>query len=261
MAEGYGFTETVARKLLALIGESPIGGLRKLSQQDSRGEYRFSEWAPLVSNKSGETVPAYAAMAIDGVDTNFTDRHTLKIVKPATDKFRPIVFNGPNEIASNDRGICFTAGIIRAKYASGQSFAAGRVLGVLGWELTTTGRRFAHIYADGVYDATERVAMINFAPLGDTFPITLTQTGGAAGSASAPPTWTYTIKDDYTGATIASSVDPTASPHLFKRPAAGRTELTGPTWSGKATTGTARYNESGALVILSTNEQTARRSC
>ena len=46
------------------------------------------------------------------------------------------------------------------------------------------------------------------------FPVILHQTGG---SSHYPADWTYTIKDVTDATTLATSVNPTASPHLYRR--------------------------------------------
>jgi hypothetical protein len=78
------------------------------------------------------------------------------------------------------------------------------------------------------------------------FPITLTQTGGAQATASTPATWQYTVSDAVSGLTLATSVDPAAPPHEWRRPTRG---LVTP-----ATHGYASLTAGGVLVIGWCNE-------
>jgi len=78
------------------------------------------------------------------------------------------------------------------------------------------------------------------------FPITLTQTGGSVGP---PSTWTYSVQDAVYGRAMGTNIDPTASPHKFRRPAA---------WSMVAAThGYAHWDTSGGFVIGWVNEMIA----
>ena len=55
---------------------------------------------------------------------------------------------------------------------------------------------------------------------GVDFRVVLNKTGGSSGSASGPTTWTYTVSD-LDGNTLTTAVNPTASPHIWRRPAIG----------------------------------------
>lgn len=61
-----------------------------------------------------------------------------------------------------------------------------------------------------------------FEPISATeaFPVDLAQTGGSAGDASTQCSFTYTVSD-LDGNSLATTVDPTSSPHAFARPALG----------------------------------------
>lgn len=75
---------------------------------------------------------------------------------------------------------------------------------------------------------------------GIVFPIALSQTGGSDGTTSASASWTYTVTDALTSETLATGVNPSTSPHKFKRPSVGKMHV--------ATFGYAHYNGSELTV-------------
>jgi len=84
--------------------------------------------------------------------------------------------------------------------------------------------------------------------LGDTvepyvFPVGLIQTGGSQGP---PSTWTYSVQDAVYGRAMGTNVDPTASPHQWRRPAAWR--------MAPATHGYAHWDSYGGFVLGWINE-------
>jgi len=89
------------------------------------------------------------------------------------------------------------------------------------------------------------------------FPVELTQVGGSQGDEENPATWTYDVADVVTGETLASAVDPTASPHKWQRPSIG--------WMIPATFGYAHYQPDGAggweLVLGWINETVDQEAC
>ena len=98
-------------------------------------------------------------------------------------------------------------------------------------------------------------------PAGMTFAVALTQDGGSnSTSPTTGATWTYTVKDilgnvmslNSSGAN-ATGVDPTASPHLFRRPVYGQMVA--------ATAGTAYYKSDGTLVVVWVNEAPGPKGC
>jgi hypothetical protein len=53
------------------------------------------------------------------------------------------------------------------------------------------------------------------------FPVALSQTGGTQGTATAPASWTYRVTDLETAEELLAGVNPTASPHQWRRPSLG----------------------------------------
>jgi len=89
--------------------------------------------------------------------------------------------------------------------------------------------------------------------VGHVFPITLSQTGGDAGTESAATSWTYTVTDAITGAELGTGVNPTTGNHKFVRQSLGQ--------MSKATYGFASYDASGNLVIGWINEAEIKEAC
>lgn len=87
---------------------------------------------------------------------------------------------------------------------------------------------------------------------GTVFPVQLEQTAGAQGTSTTPATWIYTVKDIY-GNTLATLVDPTDSPHCWKRPSVG--------YMIPATAGLAFYNSINLLSLAWINEVPDQEAC
>jgi len=87
------------------------------------------------------------------------------------------------------------------------------------------------------------------------FPITVTSAdpAGSQGTASTAASWLYDVADAITGETLAEDVDPTGSPHLWRRPSVGQMV--------KATAGLAYWNDSDALVVTWLNEVADQEAC
>jgi len=84
--------------------------------------------------------------------------------------------------------------------------------------------------------------------LGDTVepyvvPVELVQTGGSQGP---PSTWTHSVQDAVYGRAMRTDIDPTASPHQWRRPAAWR--------MAPATLGYAHCDSYGGFVLGWINE-------
>ncbi len=78
------------------------------------------------------------------------------------------------------------------------------------------------------------------------FPVTLSQTGGEQGDHEKAASWTYTVTDALSDEELATDVDPTASPHQWKRPGLGAMTA--------ATFGYAHYDNDDKLVLGWINE-------
>jgi hypothetical protein len=85
------------------------------------------------------------------------------------------------------------------------------------------------------------------------FPVNLTQTGGSQGTTTTPASWTYSVIDPVTSETLATNVNPTVSPHKWKRPSAG--------WMIAATFGYAHWNTDGDLALGWINEMVEQEAC
>ena len=107
------------------------------------------------------------------------------------------------------------------------------------------------------YDVTagemKGVLLRNAPDAGSLFPITMAQTGGSQGTNAAAASWTYTVTDTLSGATIGTGVNPVNSPHLWRRPSIGQMVA--------ATAGLAYRTAAGALVITWTNEVEGPEAC
>jgi len=90
-------------------------------------------------------------------------------------------------------------------------------------------------------------------PQPGVFPVDLAQYGGEQGDDQNPATWTYDVTDPFTGETLASGVDPVASPHKWQRPSVG--------YIIPATFGYAHWNEEGELVLGWINEVADQEPC
>jgi hypothetical protein len=78
------------------------------------------------------------------------------------------------------------------------------------------------------------------------FPVKLEKTGGEQGDDQKVASWTYKITDSLTDEKLEEDVDPTASPHQWKRPDIGA--------FSEATFGYAHYDNDNKLVLGWINE-------
>jgi len=100
------------------------------------------------------------------------------------------------------------------------------------------------------------VRLGNASPM-HVFPVELSQVGGDAGGESAPASWTYDVRGVESGELLESSVDPTSSPHKWKRPSVGQMIA--------ADFGYAHYEDDGSggeqLVLGWINEMVDQEAC
>ncbi len=85
------------------------------------------------------------------------------------------------------------------------------------------------------------------------FPVTLSQTGGEQGDHEKAASWTYTVTDALSDEELEKNVDPTASPHRWKRPGLGA--------MSKANFGYAHYDNDDQLVLGWINEVIEVEAC
>jgi len=85
------------------------------------------------------------------------------------------------------------------------------------------------------------------------FPVKLKQVYGEQGDEKKPATWTYDVSDPTTDDVLAEGINPTSSPHQWKRPSVG--------YMIKATFGYAHYDKDDKLVLGWLNEQVEQASC
>jgi hypothetical protein len=109
----------------------------------------------------------------------------------------------------------------------------------------------------GVQWAVVRLGITPIAVPIRVFPVNLSQTGGSQGDESHPATWTYDVTDVETDDTLASNVDPTSTPHRWKRPSIGQMIA--------ADFGYAHYEDDGyggeQLVLGWINEMVDQEAC
>ncbi|HBT75587.1 MAG TPA: hypothetical protein DEB39_01385, partial [Planctomycetaceae bacterium] len=85
------------------------------------------------------------------------------------------------------------------------------------------------------------------------FPVKLEQTGGEQGDNKKVASWKYTVTDALTDEKLEEDVDPTESPHRWKRPNLGAI--------GAATFGYAHYDNDDKLVLGWINEVLEVAAC
>lgn len=104
-------------------------------------------------------------------------------------------------------------------------------------------------------DANPRWAIIRIGGGGMSlvFPIKLKKTGGEDGTDEKKTSWTYSVTHATTDEELGEEIDPTASPHQWKRPSIGKMT--------PATFGYAHYNTDEKLVIGWINETFVLGTC
>ena len=223
----------------------------------------------LVRNDSGSNQNRLAVLGIDtpiidpaANDNEFKNRVALSCVTPAVDTHEGKFVVLAEPLATGKIGRAYAAGVCPVQivildedaeayqYAdifdtfAGGLFASPNGSASILWKEEGTGFKWAVIRL-GNHQPTH------------IFPVDLTQVGGSQGDEETPATWTYDVLDVTTGDTLASAVDPTASPHKWQRPSIG--------WMIPATFGYAHYvpNESNGhdLVLGWINEMVDQEAC
>jgi hypothetical protein len=85
------------------------------------------------------------------------------------------------------------------------------------------------------------------------FPVKLEKTGGEAGDDEKATSWTYKVTDALTDEELETDIDPTASPHQWKRPSIGAYTA--------ATFGYAHYDNDNKVVLGWLNEIPELAAC
>jgi hypothetical protein len=85
------------------------------------------------------------------------------------------------------------------------------------------------------------------------FPVTLKKSGGEEGDEKTATTWRYDVSHALTDESLAKDVDPTKSPHQWKRPSIGKIT--------QATFGYAHCNDKEELIVGWINETFVLSSC
>ena len=85
------------------------------------------------------------------------------------------------------------------------------------------------------------------------FPVVLNKTGGDEGDEKTATTWRYDVTHALTDELLAEDIDPTKSPHQWKRPSIGRMT--------QATFGYAHFDNDDNLVVGWINETFVLSSC
>lgn len=214
-----------------------------------------------VKNNSGSDVARFGVLGIGTVQITPTDRLASFQHLPILDGESPTTADHTGKfvvtlepIANGKIGRAVIDGLVQAQVDSADDAMA--FADVTASDLTKLTGRCAGgaqiIYRESGTGAKWALVRIGKAWSGP-FPITLSQTGGSAGSASAACSFTYTVTDSLTGVVLGTNVNVTASPHLHNRPSLGAQIA--------ADGGLAYYNSSGQLVILWVNEQDDAEAC
>lgn len=231
------FNRQDAQRILNLIDSQGGGPSEVLLRQREA-------WLPF-SNGAGETCPAYGVVAITGL-TMYQQYYVLSGVKPES-THKVFAFNGPAEVAAGGTGQCTLGPIVVAATIAAAS--NGQRHGVTGWELDPEGDPIIQAIAYGPISDDAALVNVNNIRHG-LFEVAMTQTGGSQGTASAAPTWTYTI-DDVDGNELATAHNPTTGGYWVRH--LGQ--------MAAATRGIASFSGAGALKILWCNEQMIAEEC
>jgi len=219
----------------------------------------------LVRNDAGEDVTSrFAVLGIDGpviapADNadEFANRVILsgKVPYVATHAGRFIILLEP--LAAGAIGYGVVSGVTAAKVDVADEDHAFADVENENWSQLKSGATGAAqiLWKESGtgYNKWALVRLGNPAGAGTVFPVNLTQVGGSQGTTTAPASWTYDVVDAASGATLATAVNPTASPHKWKRPSAG--------WMIAATFGYAHYNADAQLVLGWINEVAEQEAC
>lgn len=215
-----------------------------------------------VRNDAGVDLEQFAVVGLDGLvigpddnDREFRHRVVMKGVKPDEDKHQGKFAIYVEPVASGKLGRAVVAGLCQVKLnvpnEENEPRFAEMEDGVTGNLKATTYGSAVILWREGGTGVQWAVVRLGNLPI--LFPVELEQYGGEQGDDKNPATWTYNVKDAFTGETLEDGVDPTADQHKWKRPSVG--------WMIPATFGYAHYNGDGDLVLGWINEMVDQEPC
>lgn len=222
----------------------------------------------LVRNDSGSNQNRMAVLGVDAPiidpstnEEEFRNRVALSCITPAADTHEGKFVVLAEPIANGKIGRAYAAGVCPVKidvpdeehewrYAE----IADGITGNLKVSMQGSATILWRAGGTGVQWAVIRLGQP--VPM-HVFPVELTQVGGEQGDEENPASWTYDVLNVVTGETLASGVDPVASPHKWQRPSVGQMIA--------ATFGYAHYqpNDAGEmeLVLGWINEMVDQEAC
>ncbi len=215
-----------------------------------------------VRNNAGGDLEQFAVVGLDGLvigpddnDREFRHRVVMKGVKPDEDKHRSKFGILVEPVASGKLGRAVVAGLCQVKLNVPDEENEPRFAEI---EDSVTGNLKAATYGSAVILWREggtgvQWAVVRLGNLPILFPVKLEQYGGEQGDDENPATWTYDVTDPVSGETLASAVDPVASPHKWQRPSVG--------YIIPATFGYAHWDADGELVLGWINEVADQEAC
>lgn len=240
--------------------------LRRRQQAPARDPMRLLRQTGivLIRNDSGEDVARFGILGVDGPlidpkanEGEFAARIALSGVAPSLPDHRGRFVITLEPIAEGALGIACIGGVCQAKVLVGEGedapTAADAEPGETAYLVPRVDGSAAVLWVEpGEGEQWAVVRLGNPFPAAP-FPVTLTQVGGAQGTASAAATWTYDVADAISGGSLATAANPTASPHQWRRPGVGAIS--------PATFGYAHYTAQGELAVGWINETLEQEAC
>jgi hypothetical protein len=222
----------------------------------------------LVRNDSGSDRQRFEILGVDAPvidpsynEEEFKNRMALACVSPVVDTHegRFVVLAEP--VGSGKIGRAFAAGVCAVKINVIDETEEPRFVEIAGGTTANLDvkRRGSAGILWRVGGTGVQWAVIRFGkpiPL-HVFPVNLSQAGGSQGDESYAASWTYNVYDIKSGILLESSVDPTSTPHKWKRPSIGQMIA--------ADFGYAHYQDDGSggeqLVLGWINEMVDQEAC
>ncbi len=214
----------------------------------------------VVRNDSGTDLARQAPVTLNGSVVladdgllQFREQPVLIAEKPAEDHLDKLVVTS-EPIADGAFGRATVSGVvvIQVDLGTGNTHAKPIIDDVTKLQGGTTGHLI--LYRPGANGVQWCVIALGnrLNASGAVFAVTMSQTGGSDGTPSATASWSYTVTDAITGATLGTVVNPASSPHKWRRPDVGKMLV--------ATFGHAHFN-GDELVIGWCNETINASGC